>query len=365
MRFVLVADDDPVQADVYTQSLAQRGFDCLQVADVAGALASVARRTPDAILLDLGLPSPGGVDLIRATRDLPQGRSIKIFALTNEFLELEAIAAWEAGADQVIGKANSGAQEVLDLLTNELGGPLTPSAVDTRGADRALTDFLVRATEHVRAARAALARAASGNDAPKAFGEIADAMRRLQTAQAVGLPSIPHLAAVTEWLARALVAWPSSVGPSSLRTTGQALDVIANRLGKKMTPGRDLTQARALGVDDDVTSRALVQQAFRKVRIPCDLFPDAAAALEAARSRSYDLVVSDVMMPGMDGFQFVRELRTIDGYGSTPVIYVTALDGFDRAFELDSHGGTDAIVKPYLIMELATKSVVHVLSVEE
>jgi two-component system copper resistance phosphate regulon response regulator CusR len=115
-------------------------------------------------------------------------------------------------------------------------------------------------------------------------------------------------------------------------------------------------------VDDDPTSRVLVEKAFRKIRLGCDLLADGPSALGAAAERRYDLVVSDVMMPGMDGFEMVRRLRQVQGYADTPVVYVTALGGFDSAFARDPHGGTDVLGKPYLIMELAAKAVVHLMS---
>ena len=362
MPHVLIVDDDAVQAAVYERLLAGRGITSQLTSDTAGALDLLERRAPDAILVDLGLPRLDGVELIRRVRALPAGHGVRVFVLANAFLELEALAAWEAGADQVVGKATHGPEQVIELLVADIGGTCAPLPADPTGVDPALATFLERATSSVRESRGALARVRSGGPSEDALEELATSMRRLQAAQAFGVPAIPQLAAVTEWLARALVAWPSSVGPSSLRTLDQALDLIERRVAAPAAPVRDLVLCRALCVDDDPTSRLLLQQAFRKIKVPCDAAPSGAAALEAAAARRYDLVVSDVMMPGMDGFTMVAELRKLPGYAMTPVLYVTALDGFDGAFVRDSHGGTDAMVKPYLIMELATKAVVHLLS---
>jgi len=51
---------------------------------------------------------------------------------------------------------------------------------------------------------------------------------------------------------------------------------------------------------------------------------DAPAALEAANSHAFDIVLTDILMPGMDGYEFVRRLRS-DGRLQIPIIAVTAL----------------------------------------
>lgn len=358
MPHVLLVDDDPVQSAVYARLLQASGFTTDVAPSAREALATLGAKVPDALLVDLGLPDTQSVELIRTVRDLPQGRGVKVYVLANAFLELEALAAWEAGADQVIGKSNHTPEQVREILVAEFGD-LTPEVPASTGPDPALDEFLTRAADCVRASREALAGEGGPADPSAALRLTAECLHRLQAAQAFGIPEIPQLAAVAEWLTRALLAWPSSLGASAVRTLRQALDAIERRIAAPAAPVRQLQACRALGVDDDGTSRILLQQAFRRVRLPCDLAADGKSALALASATRYDLVVSDVMMPGMDGFELIARLRERPEYAATPVIYVTALDGFDGAFARDAHGGTDAIVKPYLIMELATKAIVH------
>ena len=357
---MLIVDDDPVQAAVYTKMLTRRGYTSQVTSDAKEALGAFARRAPEAILLDLGLPRGGGIELVRTVRDLPQGRAVRIFALANAYLEAESLAAWEAGADQVIGKSNYAPEQILEFLISEVGGA-QPDPAPRGTAEAGQQEFVTRAKEYMRSCRDGLAHVRATGDVQHPFEELATAMRRLQAAQAFGLTAIPQLAAVTEWLARALSAWPSSLGASALRTVEQALDAIDRRLTYPRSATTEQVRYRALGVDDDATSRLLLQQAFRRVRIECDLAADGPSALTHAGQRRYDLVVTDVMMPGMDGFELVQRLHAIPDWESVPMIYVTALDGFDKAFATDPRGGCDAIVKPYLVMELATKVVVHLL----
>ena len=70
------------------------------------------------------------------------------------------------------------------------------------------------------------------------------------------------------------------------------------------------------------------------------------AALDAARQYKFDVVISDIGMPGMDGYDFARTLRTLPGYDKVPMVAVTGFSMFDdRRRSLDA--GFDAhLTKP-------------------
>jgi two-component system CheB/CheR fusion protein len=70
------------------------------------------------------------------------------------------------------------------------------------------------------------------------------------------------------------------------------------------------------------------------------------AALAAAQARSFDLIVSDISMPGMDGYELIRRLRATPGYADTPAI---ALTGFGRDEDVQRArraGFTTQLTKP-------------------
>ncbi|MCE9638459.1 MAG: response regulator [Planctomycetes bacterium] len=383
MAHVLIVDDDPAQAAFYTTLLTNRGLTPQLTSDRGEALLAISHRIPDAVLLDLGLPHGEAVTLIRDIRSLPECHDVKVFVLANAFLELEALAAWEAGADQVVGKSNYPPEQVLEFLIAEVGGGAGGArTAQPTTADPALFEFLERAAGYAKECRAAVAQMHAGGEVPPALDVLATSMRRLQAAQAFGLPSIPQLAAVAEWLTRALIAWPSSLSASALRTIGQSLDLIERQIENPSHPGRDLSQCRVLGVDDDATSRLLLQQAFRKIHVETDVVADGQSALALAGRRRYDLLVTDVVMPGMDGPELATRAHTLPGWAPVPTLFVATLEDIDRGDTAygsgdDTRSSTrearpgvlpadaDTIVKPYLIMELATKAVVHLLRTPE
>jgi DNA-binding response OmpR family regulator len=73
--------------------------------------------------------------------------------------------------------------------------------------------------------------------------------------------------------------------------------------------------------------------------------PDGRAALEAAKQKTPDLIILDVMMPIMDGYSCLRELNTHFGRGKIPILILTARERMKDLFELE--GIEDYVVKPF------------------
>jgi signal transduction histidine kinase len=83
------------------------------------------------------------------------------------------------------------------------------------------------------------------------------------------------------------------------------------------------------------------------------------AALESARSSTPDLVVSDVMMPELDGFELLRELRADQSTCTVPVILLSARAGDETVAEGLGAGADDYVVKPFSGRELIARVRVH------
>jgi PAS domain S-box-containing protein len=101
---------------------------------------------------------------------------------------------------------------------------------------------------------------------------------------------------------------------------------------------------RALVVDDDEGIRSLFQRALTEDGWEVDEAENGAIALEKVAKNRPDLVLLDLMMPVMDGFEFVMHYRKLEGCGATPIIVVTAKD-LDQSEKENLFGGVERIVE--------------------
>jgi PAS domain S-box-containing protein len=101
---------------------------------------------------------------------------------------------------------------------------------------------------------------------------------------------------------------------------------------------------RALVVDDDEGIRSLFQRSLEEDGWIVDEAENGAVALDLAEKNRPDLVLLDLMMPVMDGFEFVMHYRQIDGCAGTPIIVVTAKD-LDQKDRDRLQGGVERIVE--------------------
>ena len=116
--------------------------------------------------------------------------------------------------------------------------------------------------------------------------------------------------------------------------------------------------ARILLVEDDADLRAYLTRLLRDDGWTVLAVPDTGSALEAVRHA--DLVLSDVMMPGVDGLELVRRLRGAVDTARVPIVLLTARAGSESAAEGLRAGADDYVVKPFDPTELLARVRVHV-----
>jgi two-component system response regulator MprA len=110
--------------------------------------------------------------------------------------------------------------------------------------------------------------------------------------------------------------------------------------------------ANVLVVDDDPKITQLLRRTLSIEGYKVQTAESGVAGLEAARTHEPDLVILDVLMPGMDGLEVCRRLRASS---ETPILMLTAKDDVsDRVEGLDS-GADDYVVKPFALEELLAR----------
>jgi two-component system OmpR family response regulator len=112
-------------------------------------------------------------------------------------------------------------------------------------------------------------------------------------------------------------------------------------------------EARLLVVDDEPNIRELLSASLRYAGFEVATAPDGQQALAMAAEFRPDLLVLDVMMPGLDGFGVVRRLRQNGMH--TPVLFLTARDAADDKVTGLTLGGDDYVTKPFSLDEVLAR----------
>jgi len=117
---------------------------------------------------------------------------------------------------------------------------------------------------------------------------------------------------------------------------------------------KDLSESRILIVDDAKTNIDILVEALRgdyKLSVALD----GAAALRSVEKSAPDLVLLDIVMPGLDGFEVCRRLRAQESMRELPIMFLSALEDVTdktRGFEV---GGNDYLTKPFEILEVKAR----------
>ena len=110
---------------------------------------------------------------------------------------------------------------------------------------------------------------------------------------------------------------------------------------------------KILVVDDDRINLALVKFALSEQYYDVALAYDGRDGIKKFKEISPDLIVLDVMMPNMNGYEFMAELKSLQGVDTTPVIMLTANESMEGMFKLE--GVKEYFVKPVNLPKLVSR----------
>jgi len=105
--------------------------------------------------------------------------------------------------------------------------------------------------------------------------------------------------------------------------------------------------AKILVVDDSGSMRKLVSACLESDGHSADVAEDGVLGLSAVSTTNYDLVITDINMPNMDGITLIKEIRKLSSYKFTPILVLTTESGDGKKNEGKQAGATGWIVKPF------------------
>src|SRR5581483_6611183 len=127
----------------------------------------------------------------------------------------------------------------------------------------------------------------------------------------------------------------------------------SGKMGSVPSPNGDPERRELLVVDDEPPMRSALKRALELAGFSVELAADGREGLSAVASRNPDLVVLDVLMPGVDGLEVCRRLRASGD--RTPILMLTARDSVANRVEGLEAGADDYLVKPFALEELLAR----------
>ncbi len=183
-----------------------------------------------------------------------------------------------------------------------------------------------------------------------------DRIGTTRTEQSTAIGAAPFIEDALRWLPK-----------SNTRTTGELVLETADveqAVSDTEIPSNEVQEATErpgasiLLVDDNADMRDYVQRLL-STRYSVQAVSNGAMALAAAFEQKPDLVISDLMMPELDGFQLLHALRSNPHTQSVPVILLSARAGEEAAIEGLEAGADDYLVKPFSARELLARVKAH------
>jgi excisionase family DNA binding protein len=119
-------------------------------------------------------------------------------------------------------------------------------------------------------------------------------------------------------------------------------------------PAAGAVRPRVLVVDDEASIRDLLEKTLTMADYVVDTAPDGRSAIERMRMYPYDLLITDLRMPGMDGLSVIREARRFKA--DLPVIIVTGFSTEASAIEALNLGVASYLTKPFRVPQVLAKA---------
>ncbi|MFD2112145.1 EAL domain-containing protein [Thiorhodococcus fuscus] len=424
---VLVAEDNPVNQQLAAAMLKAIGCSVRIVADGQAAIDASAQGGFDLILMDCQMPRVDGYEATRRIRRREEVESLArlpIIALTAHAMSGDQERCLAAGMDDYLAKpvmlsmlhrlllrwsgqpdsgmtrsVASSADDApkmpqLDASSDWAARPLLAASVldalcaMVEGCDPNLRARLIGTFLESSALLGANLVTGIGETDPRLAIEAAHALR--SAAANVGAERLAVLCAqiecvagegetlgVGQFLVEFLMPFQEVLDETRSMLKARLVSdaevrVPPPRVGASAEIGELHSDAgpRILVVDDDPTVQLLASTYLTEAGFSVSEALDGRSAIASVRSGRPDLVVLDVMMPGLDGFETCRMLRDLPGVELVPILMVTGLDdiaSIERAYE---SGATDFLAKPinwslivhrirYLLRGHATLAALH------
>ena len=401
---ILLVDDDPLILRVYQGKLSKLGAGIETAVDGLAAIQALRARKPDVVVLDLMMPKFSGTDVLKFIRSEETLKALPVIVLSNYYMSDLAQMAVTVGVEKALLKTHCSPSILFGIINDILAGkpssehesdlvagpgqnavalqmpvqprliappppappPVEPETAAHEYQAKARGIFLRNAPASCAVMRGLLKDFETAPNSAEKDQRLQDLHRKVHfitaTAALAECHYLAEMASAFEGLLSELIGKPAAITPSVLRTIASTVEFLALLYDRALQGdvGAPLS-AQALVVDDDRLNSRLVAAALQGARFRVRNVDEPLVGLQCLKEGRFDLVLLNIKMPGIDGFELCRRLRLLPGYQKTPVIHITVHSDLESHVRSMLDGGDELIVKPVLPLELAVKAVALIL----
>jgi CheY-like chemotaxis protein len=366
-KSILIVDDDQFATQIYQEKLEAQGFKVEVTRDFDSTLQTLKKEVVDLLILDLCLPGINVVELIKNIRSESATQSLPIIVFSNPYLSNLTRAAVEAGATKFLAKVDNTPEQIIELL-RELGVSATfrVAASGVTGGPEANQEklpskLLINRPETLAKLRASYQNFTRTEREDLRRTALLQMHRQLRLmaggASALAFHKIARMSTALEALLVELYAEPAKITPSVVRTIAHSIETLAFLVDRAAnSQGEVITSPKILVVDDEVISRETICSALGRASLHAKSLDDPLAAQRLLEGEHFDLIFLDVEMPGQTGLELCMKIRGMEPNRTTPIVFVTSHSDFGSRAQSTLSGGNDFIAKPFLLVELAVKT---------
>jgi CheY-like chemotaxis protein len=334
MSRILLVEDEQVNLDMFRRRLERKGYEVLTAETGLSAVELTKSSRPDLVLMDLGLPEIDGWEATRRIKADATTARIPVIVLSAHATADAKEKAFAAGCQEFETKPVN--WDVLFKKIEAALGPKTkqpdPDVIDIGGAAQtgdSATDIL-RKPPPARSASEPETRTASPPQPQQKSKTPAAAPGGIASAAASETTLLTFPKAGTESQAAAV---PAAVPASPHPAPGNATVPV--------------TPKHVLVVEDNDANRVMLCRRLNKQGFATTEAGDGRQALNRIHERRFDLVLLDIMMPEVDGYTVLRELKADPDLQAIPVIMISAVDEMASVVQCIEMGAEDYLSKPY------------------
>ncbi len=392
-RSILFVEDDAVVLTTYRNLLQREGYRIESAVDGLEALKALSQATPDLIVLDLMLPKFDGADVLKFIRADPRLKTIPIIIFSNaqvtDFVEdgitkhlrktdctpsilLQTIQNMLDSASGGAAEAGGGRADYSPAVKLHMAGDKqAPAESDDEAEAAAPASEAPAPKERPGVLKDGAADIAKLRElclayikAPTSAAKLEPLSKSVQSLNAAagkaGYARISLLTKAFDMLLAKIASKPARVTPSILQTLAEAADCLGLLLkSDEVGSSESALRSKVLAVDDDTVCNHVIVNTLKRANLDITSVEDPFEGLKLLQTNRYDLVLLDIDMPKLTGFEVCEKLRALPQYKTTPVIFVTAHSNFGNRTQGVLSGGNYFITKPVDPLELALKVTIH------